>query len=247
MTQNKTSEKGNIFVLILLGVFLFAALMYSFTRSANQGSGNLTKQQAKIAAQEIISYARLVEGAVNRVRQNGCSENDISFDNAIVNGYSNPNSPTDNSCHIFEEDGGRVVYATLPTNYIDSSFSTYQSDLDTTWGEWIYSGSGSIPEIGTDCSTSDCKELTANIHFLDREICLEVNNLMKVTNPSDSPPPENSSSPPGTWEVRKYIGTYDNTANFINNNSLDKTHTACLMVNDGTNDYYSFYHVLFAR
>lgn len=63
------TQSGNVFVIILVAVTLFAALMFTFSRTGSQDTGNLTKQQAKIIAQEILNYAQLVEGAVNRVRE----------------------------------------------------------------------------------------------------------------------------------------------------------------------------------
>ena len=67
--NNLKSQSGNVFILILAGVVLFGALMFTFSRSADKGTGNLTKQQAKITAQDILSYAKIVEDAIDRVRE----------------------------------------------------------------------------------------------------------------------------------------------------------------------------------
>lgn len=252
MPQNKSQrtsnnrEAGNVFILILLGITLFGALMYSFSRSSNQGTGNLTKQQAKIAAQEILNYARLVEGAVDRVRRNGCSETEISFDNAVVSGYSNPNSPPDKSCHIFEDEGGKVDYAELPESYIDSSFSSYQADLNRTWGEWIYSGADTIRGVGTTCATSNCKELAAYIHFINKNICFELNKNLGIALIAGDAPPERTASPPGGFVADKFIGTFKNTAEGVDVGIIGAG-TACLKVAVSGNNYYLFYHVLLAR
>ena len=153
MPQNKrsilpslrTSESGNVFILILLGVFLFGALMYSFSRSANQGAGNLSKQQAKIAAQEILNYARLVEGAVDRVRRNGCSESEISFENDVVTGYTNPNAPTDKSCHIFDDEGGKVSYPANLNQWLEKSYSA-----ELGYNEYVFNSGNFRPGVGID-------------------------------------------------------------------------------------------------
>ena len=104
MQQNKniSHQSGNVFIIILIGVLLFAALLYTFSRSLQTSGGNISSQQAEIAGQEILNYSRMLEEAVNRVRQNGCSENEISFETSDQpSKYNNLNSPTDNSCHIY--------------------------------------------------------------------------------------------------------------------------------------------------
>ena len=44
--QDRRSESGNIFAIVMIGVVLFGALMYTFSRSAKQGDGNLTRSIA---------------------------------------------------------------------------------------------------------------------------------------------------------------------------------------------------------
>lgn len=244
MPQN--NQSGNVFIIILLGVFLFGALLYSFSKSANQGTGNLSKQQAKVAAQEILSYARLVEGAVDRVRRNGCSETQISFENAVVSGYSNPNAPADKSCHIFNDAGGQLAYAEIPKNYLDTSFSSYQSNLSTTWGEWLFGGRNTIPRVGTTCATQDCKELLASIHFIQKDICFEINKLLNIPHISGDAPPERTSSPPGGIATLKFTGLYTNSANGVDA-GVSGANSACLKVSVSGKNYYFFYHVLIAR
>lgn len=247
--STKNKQAGNVFILIMLGVFLFGALMYSFTKSGQQGAGNLTNQQANIAAQEILNYARLVEGSVDRVRRNGCSETEISFDNAVVAGYSNPNSPTDKSCHIFDDEGGKLSYAEIPEDRLDLFFkATHSADVNRTWGEWIYSGANNYPGIGKTCDpSSQCKELAANIHFINKEICFAINNLVNIDLVSGDAPPEKTSSPPGGIAGHKFIGAYHTTSRGVDD-GVSGANTACLKVeNDSGDDYYFFYHVLLAR
>jgi len=234
-SHNKRSKQaGNVFIIILLGVFLFGALMYSFSRSGQKGTGNLTKQQAKIAAQEILNYARLVEGAVDRVRRNGCSETEISFENSVVSGYENPNSPADNSCHIFEEEGGKISYFTPPEDWNDSSQS---SELN--YGELFFTGRTLIRNLGVD--TKD--DLIFIISWLPKSICESLNNMLfgEITITED----------PGGWgrlEVHKFNGIYDYVDSGIDLSSYDlhnKQTSACY--SSQSFGGYHFYHVLLAR
>ena len=106
----RNTQAGNVFVFILAGIFLFGALIFTFTRGASKGTTSLSKHQARVAAQEILNYAQTLELAVSRVRRNGCSENQISFENDVVAGYINANAPVDNSCHIFKDNGGKMIW-----------------------------------------------------------------------------------------------------------------------------------------
>jgi len=245
--NNNNAEAGNVFFLILAGVALFAALAFTFSNSGKKGTGNLSKNQARVAAQEILNYARLVESGVDRVRRNGCSESEISFENSVVAGYANADAPVDNSCHVFESDGGKTSYSAISQRYLNASFSSYQSDSDRTWGEWIFGGRNTIPGVGTDCSANRCKELLASIHFINRNICIEINKLLGIPLSSGEPPPENSSGPPGAIVSLKFTGSFHTTASGVDNGNLVGSQSACLRVSVSSQDYYFFYHTLLAR
>ncbi len=175
MQQNSKSENGNVFIIILVAVALFGALIFTFSRSGSQGISSISKQEAKIAAQEIINYARLVEGAVDRVRRNGCSENEISFENLIVSGYSNSNSPSDNSCHVFDDNGGKISYKAPKTEWLDGS---HVSEL--VYGQIFFTVRTEIPGVGIDDHPTDSDgELIMNIPYINKNICLTINALLK--------------------------------------------------------------------
>gem|GEM_PF-496431 len=243
--EQRPTQAGNVFVIILLGVFLFGSLMYMFSRNAQQGTGNLTKQQASIAAQEILNYARLVEGAVDRVRRNGCSETEISFENDVVAGYEHT-PPARDECKVFDDAGGKVSYSEVSENFIDNSFQSKTGDVLRPWKEYRYTGHCSITEVGTNCSTSSCKELALNIHYINKEICLEINKNMNIAAVSGDAPVESISSPPGGMACAVFIGDFADTPNGVDS-GVPTAPTACLKVAESGNDYYFFYHVLLAR
>ena len=236
--KNKTqkNQSGNVFIVIFLAIFLFGALIYAFSRSVNQGTGNVTKQQAKIVAQEMLNYARLVEGAVNRIRQNGCSENEISFDNAVVSGYSNPNSPTDNSCHVFDDNGGKVDFAPPPSN---------STSLD-----WFFDSGTYVRGLEGDNEA----DLTIILPGINESICNNLNDLLNHS--FTSPPIDNGNIFENADD--KYVGTFisgaesDSITGHPSDNDctpirpLCGVETACFQEASG-NQYYIFYHVLLAR
>ncbi|MEM9470109.1 MAG: hypothetical protein AAF988_08090, partial [Pseudomonadota bacterium] len=212
--NNNQTQSGNVFILILAGIILFAALGFTFTRSVNKGTGNLSKQQAKIAAQEILNYARLVENAVDRVRRNGCSESEISFENNIESGYENTSAPIDNSCHIFNDNGGKITYETPPESFSDSNYltNTHPAGWIAT-GKPIFFNGTCVNGLGNNCvgggATQDmfASELILYYFYIDEEICIALNNILNQENAPDGTPPT-ATERFGTTSSSKFIGNF---------------------------------------
>lgn len=108
MDSARTSQSGNIIWVILFAVFLLGALTALISRSGTSTNqkGDYEKQSIKIAA--ALRYANTVEFAVSQLISSGCSENELSFEHALNTGYTNPNAPSDQSCHIFHKNGAGV-------------------------------------------------------------------------------------------------------------------------------------------
>lgn len=104
MRLNKTSsQSGNVLIYTLIGIVLFAAVMFSISKNNDDSSGLALKGNAKLEAQQILDYSRKVESGVQKLLAKGCSESQISFENSLVTGYANPNSPSagDRRCWVF--------------------------------------------------------------------------------------------------------------------------------------------------
>ena len=120
MPQQKSynTEAGNVFLIILIGIVLFAALSFTVARGfRSETTSNLSDRQATLHAQEVIDYAQKITRATDRLRRKGCSEKEISFfhpdisiPNTAKNRYMNNSSPTDFTCHIFYPQGGNVNF-----------------------------------------------------------------------------------------------------------------------------------------
>jgi hypothetical protein len=108
------SEKGNALIFILIAIALLGLLTVTLSRSGDSTNDSGDYEQNQIAASEILSYAKSIENAVQMLLARGCSENDISFENNVVAGYTNPNAPTDNSCHVFDVAGAGMTYQSTP-------------------------------------------------------------------------------------------------------------------------------------
>ncbi|MFA5593351.1 MAG: hypothetical protein WC989_08575 [Micavibrio sp.] len=110
LTSRPRSEAGNVVIFILIGIGLFAALAYTFMRGGAPGQKQLTSNQARMAAQELVSFFNAVDKAANKLRSRGCSESDISFSNpndkdTFIALNDSPTAPADKSCHIFDAAG----------------------------------------------------------------------------------------------------------------------------------------------
>ena len=111
MARLKTNQSsGNVFFIILIAVGLLAAITISISRSGSnvEQSGNV--EQNRIQASQIQRYARAIEAAIQRLTLDGCSENEISFENNVDPNYTNPRSPANQSCHIFEPEGAGLEF-----------------------------------------------------------------------------------------------------------------------------------------
>lgn len=155
--MNRASESGNVFFYILIAIALFGALSFAVSQGNRGNTSLLTDQQARLAAQEIIEYGETVANAVQKLRLRGCSDTEISFENDIVAGYENTNAPSDNSCHVFDVNGGGVNY-------------------DNSLGAWLITGNLKIQDLG-----SSSTNLNLIRPSLQQTVCDNINNILSVT------------------------------------------------------------------
>lgn len=144
-------QSGNAVLLILLGVALFAALAYTFMRGSQQGQGNMSAQQAKIAAQEIRNSALNIDRAINKLVSRGCSQDQLSLSgttNRTTTHYINTWAPSDGSCNVFGSNGGGVSDASLSTGKGQSSWEFGQNEaFEIKPGQWAYGIMALLPNI----------------------------------------------------------------------------------------------------
>lgn len=72
MTKNKRKhEAGNVLFLILIAVALFAALSYAVTQSSRGDGNDISDEQAKLIAGEILNYEVAIKTAAQRIKARG--------------------------------------------------------------------------------------------------------------------------------------------------------------------------------
>jgi hypothetical protein len=241
MPRNKTpgrrGESGNVFAIVMVGVVLFGALMFTFSRSARQGDTNLSRKQAEIAASDIMSYAQRVERGVARVMSGdrGCSESYINFVTPLYPDYpDNADAPTDKSCNVFDAAGGGVK--PLPASGFGTNVAVRPS------------GGSALTGIGTSgASPDDHQDLVLWFSNIGSTLCSELNRR----NGFDSAAPEVDNGQ--AWEFG-----VENAGNIWGGSIIDlgalSGHNAGCVHAGGTpmNDLhlstgYHFYYVLWPR
>lgn len=192
MRQNgNKSESGNVFVFILLGIVLFAALTFTLTRGMRgENASAMTAQKAALAAADILDYAQRIQRTVDRLRRRGVSESDISFEQDNDPGY-NAHAQPDTS-KVFHADGGNASWKKPPADANDGS-------------DWLFTGATCIANMGTGATgcnsdTASNEELLAVLPNINMTVCEEINRRLNIANiPADTG---------GGASTTKYTGTF---------------------------------------
>lgn len=175
------SEHGSAIVYVFIGIALFGALMFLFSRGASQTSPTISAQRAKILATEITDYSTTLEKGVQKLLSKGCSESEIIFASPMwfQIGQTNPyrvyentwvHSPTDLSCHVFRKEGGKITFQRPPKEAIAIPNALYN-----------FTGNMIVPGIGTSLT-----ELNVVLE-VNKEVCIAINKMNGVNLPSGQP------------------------------------------------------------
>lgn len=247
MIKNRKHESGNVLVYILIAVALLGSLSYVVAQSSRGNGGSVSEEKAKLITAEILEYSNNLTAAVAQLKLRGCSDVEISFENSTSTlDYANSNSPTDNTCHVFNIAGGGIEYATPQSDWLDSSYSaedTYQQ-LYIPRNVCVV-GIGPSPDTATSCQLgNDHSDLILTIPFLKENICNEINESLGnglTTPPTDS----NNALGPGALPFK---GSYGNPYVFRSSaGELDYKRSACFRASNNPSDAYIYYKVLIAR
>lgn len=225
-----TGTRGNALFLILIAVALFAALSFAITQSDRNTGATVSREENVIAGSRIIEYAGIIKQAISRLRlSSGCTDNQLSFENAQVTGYTNPSAPVDKSCHVFDPAGGHVSF--------QPPSAATQLKLD-----FEFNGANMFANMGTTDP-----DLALFLPINSRELCLEINKALGL--------PKDLAI---DWiDNAKFTGTYvSNNAIPDDGGNVDGytgAWSACLEAKGGVNyprtagAGYFFYSILVAR
>lgn len=230
MSQNRNLESGNVFIFILLGVVLFAALSFSIARGFRSNTTSMmSEREADLAATDILNYAQRIGRAVDRLRRKGVSESDISFDQSFVAGYNHTPAQPDNR-KIFHPDGGNIKYLTPSNDWLDSSQSAAAS-----YGTWYFTGQMRVVDVGKPSG----QELTIAIPYVSEKICRIINK--KLGFPTIN---QDISDTTDYADGNKYKGSFGSEVLQNHDGRTSGCYEGDVTPATGT---YHFYHVLIAR
>ncbi len=227
MLRNKSSdlsENGNVFLFILLGVVLFAALAFVISRGFRSDTTTaMSERQAELIAVDILSYTQQLQRAVGKLQQKGVSENDLSFDSPAQAGYTHTPAEQDFQ-KIFHISGGGISWKNAPARANNGS-------------PWHFTGRTCIPGIGTGAAgcginTVPDEELIVVLPNVNAAICAVLDKKLGI-----SSIPANSG---GAYSSVKFTGPFADGTEI----NIGASHNAACY-RHGAN--YHFYYVLIAR
>ena len=164
LTPATRRESGNVFLIIMIGIGLFVALMFTFSRGMQQGTEGLSEREAELAASDIVSYGQQLQRGVERLVARGISETDISCANAADLNYANANC-SDNCCLVFHPDGGAVTWKTPPQGV------HYSSSVYFIGPNRVGSADGTTINIGTEA-----RDLVVMLP-VNENVCKAINSI----------------------------------------------------------------------
>lgn len=233
--KNRQSERGNIFVFILLGVVLFAALSFTVARGfRSDTTSTMSARKAELVAADILDYAQQMSRSVDRLRRKGCSENEISFEHDATAIFT---FSTREECKVFSSEGGNMkpwpLTESLNANQV---FNTYRPFRVTS--DYYVADAGSANS-----------ELMLMIGMVNETVCQKINDKINVTNTGGG-----LVYRPGSATQTAFTGTYNNSPGAFQRwahaeSDLEGIKTACVDYRDRnpTTGLQVFYHTLIER
>jgi len=223
-------QTGNAMLFVLVGIILFAALTFTFTRSSRSPS-SVSSEDARIYAHQILSYAEKINGAVQTIMlQNGCNGTRVSFENTSVAGYDHATA-VPQKCRVFNTTiGGGMNFESPPSGALTAA------------GDYLFTGTVCVNGVGTGsyaaCASDGLKneELLLILPWVNADVCKAINSIL---NNSGSIPEEAA----GGYDSTKFTGTY------ADDFALDTDARAvCFQSTGGSpGSGYHFYYTLLAQ
>jgi len=238
--SEKYDQAGNALLIVLIGIALFAALMFFLSRDKSSDSGSA--ENAAMYAQQITSYAEKIHGAVQSVLlQNNCLATQVSFENSTAAGYTNGANAL---CKIFDTNGGGMTYQVPPVQAVDNAAATAASSALA--GSYYFEGNACVLNAGTGPATANgaaCSSGNAEIlfvmPFVTQAVCAQIN---QITTNSTTIPTVSADAFNGGKFTGTFAGTYTITTS-------GTTYPSACFQSSGSapGTGYHFYAVLSAR
>ncbi|MBB4101413.1 hypothetical protein [Sphingomonas kyeonggiensis] len=192
----KNKQSGNVLIIILIAVVLFAALSYAVLSSSRSGGNDISPEKARAYASAIIQNIAPIRAAIIRVETiNGCTDETLDFNNLFYRKNNdtaitpvNATAPLDKRCNIFDPAGGGVVLTVPPAGALGNNPDT------AGMGNWKTGHGGfkigQIKGVGTDgpAGTASANDVYLSQNYLNKATCMAINDLNGVPNSSGDAP-----------------------------------------------------------
>lgn len=185
-------ESGNVLFYILIAIILFAALSFTMSQMNRGGGGESNKELRQLQASEILQYTRALQTAVHNMKIEGIEDGQISFETPSVAGYNY--ASCGDACKLFLAGGGMAYMTPVIDDWLDGD-----QIASPNYGQWVFSGDNNVINVGTAAP-----DLLAILPWIRMDLCMEINNLMSITNPAAQPPKDSGD----VDLVTKFQGTY---------------------------------------
>jgi hypothetical protein len=232
MTQRFSTKNhpasGNILLIILIAIGLFAALMFAISRNDRYDANGT--EHAALDAQQITSYADKINAAVQTdMMQNGSLVSQVNLQNTTVGGYNNGSA---NKCMVFDPEGGVLTYQAPPAEAVDTAAASAASS--TLGGKYAFEGNVIVTNAGTTAA-----DLIIVMPFVTEKVCEQIN---QITSNTTAIPTVSADAFDGT----KFIGSFANT--FTLTTSTTTGSSGCFQSSGSKPGAgYHFYEVLVAQ
>ena len=171
--MRRTNQRGIVIGPILFVVAILAVLAAAIAAASGSFNGDTSAISAKAQAAAILEYADSVKMGVDRVIAKGCTDTQISFENPIVSGYTNPNAPSDKSCHVFDVNGGGLRFSTLSASDLEKAGAGGNPYFIFEGGLQVRGLGKSNPPYGVDGV-----EITASLEIDSKKLCETINTMV---------------------------------------------------------------------
>ncbi len=205
---------GNVLFLILIAVALFAALSYAVVHSGRAGPSNMTSEKAASGGAAIIQHLATIRQAIDRMKlSNNCQPEQFNFTSYYFT-QNNSNSPSDKSCHLYDQAGGKISAITFPKEYFDQKKFGAGNLWNTNYGTYAdyrvtFNSNNRWLNIGTHNAGDASVDLMGQIYGISNEVCREINRQLNINPPTYAPPTYNQ------WVTIGFYGTFTNSNVFI--------------------------------
>ena len=240
--MRNSNQRGIAIGPILFYVALLAVLASVIAAGSGAFNGDTSAIKAKAQATAILEYVGSVKMGVDRVLSR-CPDTEISLANSVDPGYiENPLAPSDKSCHVFDVNGGGILFKEPPADVdLTGVPPALRHYFIHTYNEIVRLGN-------TVTGTPIGRELIIVLPGIKRELCLKINDMVGV-------PMENGGAPIGNNIVATKVHNYwvgQNGYHLRCGSNIDKL-TCC--IKSGPNNAatppltnsYVFFHVLHIR